>query len=293
MTDTPRSLEDMLDLLADNNTNAIRAQTLRDLAVSIANPIPGDGFLGANLTDSMFAANCAASVTLVNGGASYGTTKVAPYGTNRPGGTELHRGRELLSDSYTLDGSDPTSAYGVDVDAGNAFLLEPGAWHAVSYLIISGGVTFSATIFPPALCYVDQVAWDPDFSGPYDGSVPWMWAGFYNPVFATTPMDMIYVKDCANVLVAALTHDFDRMKIIEAGSAVPTTVKEIVTKVYEHAGYKEPLIDWQPMRPGEDEKAVVLADPQTMIDELNIHPKGFVDLDHGIVRTLDWYRFNG
>jgi len=106
-------------------------------------------------------------------------------------------------------------------------------------------------------------------------------------------MDMIYVKDCANVLVAALTHDFDRMKIIEAGSAVPTTVKEIVTKVYEHAGYKEPLIDWQPMRPGEDEKAVVLADPQTMIDELNIHPKGFVDLDHGIVRTLDWYRFNG
>jgi len=191
MTDTPRSLEDMLDLLADNNTNAIRAQTLRDLAVSIANPIPGDGFLGANLTDSMFAANCAASVTLVNGGASYGTTKVAPYGTNRPGGTELHRGRELLSDSYTLDGSDPTSAYGVDVDAGNAFLLEPGAWHAVSYLIISGGVTFSATIFPPALCYVDQVAWDPDFSGPYDGSVPWMWAGFYNPVFATTPMPFI------------------------------------------------------------------------------------------------------
>jgi len=44
------------------------------------------------------------------------------------------------------------------------------------------------------MCYVDQVSYDPDFSGANDGTEPWMWPGFYNPIFATTPMPFININ---------------------------------------------------------------------------------------------------
>ena len=107
-------------------------------------------------------------------------------------------------------------------------------------------------------------------------------------------MDMIYVSDVAEVLVAALLHDHGVYEeAFEAGSGKATTVLDVVREVYKQVGTKEfsEIIDFRPMRPGEDEDAVVLADTD-LLRKLDIDPHGFVDLSHGVKRTIDWYRFN-
>lgn len=183
MTDTPRTLEELQTILADNATRSISAQDLRDLMISIAQPIPGAGFLGAKPYESIsFANTSGAAVTLPNNGATYGDIVVAPYGSNRPGGAEARRGRDLISASYSLAGSDPTSAYGVDVDAGNAFMLETGVWRVDTLIqAASPGFDWPGAGFPPINAYFDQVSYNPDFSGALDGTEPFYQPAWFNP----------------------------------------------------------------------------------------------------------------
>lgn len=82
-------------------------------------------------------------------------------------------------------------------------------------------------------------------------------------------MDMIYVADVAKILVSALeaTADNTAQTVYEAGTGRPTTVNDIAgIVVAEVAKQGGPLVDvvHLPMRPGEDERSVVIGDPHTL-----------------------------
>jgi UDP-glucose 4-epimerase len=103
-------------------------------------------------------------------------------------------------------------------------------------------------------------------------------------------MDMIYVTDLAEVLVRALLRQhgqYDRP--FEAGSGVETTVMDIVNEVYKQCGL-EPKVEHLPMRPGEEENAVVMGDPKTL-EPLGLDGRSFVGLRQGVKQTIDWYKF--
>ncbi|MFZ9979553.1 MAG: NAD-dependent epimerase/dehydratase family protein [Opitutales bacterium] len=98
-------------------------------------------------------------------------------------------------------------------------------------------------------------------------------------------MDMVWVGDVADVLVAALEHTEAHGPITcDAGTGRPTTVNEIAGIVADAAGgYVEHL----PMRPGEDERSVVLGDPATL------EPLGITDLrvlEDGVADTVAYFR---
>lgn len=102
-------------------------------------------------------------------------------------------------------------------------------------------------------------------------------------------LDMIYVKDTAEILARALTVEhgvYDR--VIEAGSGELVTVNELAKMIIEFAGSKSELVH-KPMRSGEPEKSVTRGDPQTC------KPLGYVPntpLREGLKKTVDWYRKN-
>lgn len=93
-------------------------------------------------------------------------------------------------------------------------------------------------------------------------------------------MDMVYVTDVAETLVDALGSNAD----YECGTGRPTTVKEIAEAVIAEVGSGQ--IVNLPMRPGEPEGSVVLADPQKAWKPTK------VALEDGIRATVDWYEQN-
>lgn len=101
-------------------------------------------------------------------------------------------------------------------------------------------------------------------------------------------MDMIYVKDVARILVRA----FDASEapddaVFEAGTGRPTTVNQIGALVNECAGSNAGCVH-VPMRAGEPERAVVLADPTTL-HPLGVVPDDLVALEDGMERTVRWF----
>lgn len=102
-------------------------------------------------------------------------------------------------------------------------------------------------------------------------------------------MDMIYVKDLAKILVDAAVKDHGIYQdVIDGGTGRKTTVNWIAEKVIEAAKSKSE-IKHLPMRPGEPEHSVVLA------DEDSLAMLGLYDLtkfEDGIKRTVEWYKYN-
>lgn len=104
-------------------------------------------------------------------------------------------------------------------------------------------------------------------------------------------MDMIYVTDVAEVLVSALIYEHGVYDMaFEAGSGKATTVLDIVKEVYRQVGSEAKVLN-QPMRPGEEENAVVIGHPDTL-KRLAVTPSDFVNLREGITRTISWYKTN-
>jgi len=104
----------------------------------------------------------------------------------------------------------------------------------------------------------------------------------------TQIMDMIYVKDVAEVLVQALINEnttYD--KIYEAGSGLRTTVNEIAEEVIKITGTGK--IEHVPMRPGEPENSVVIGNPETIKD---IFEGELTSLKDGLEITVDYYKNN-
>ena len=109
-------------------------------------------------------------------------------------------------------------------------------------------------------------------------------------------MDMIYVTDIARVLVAALDAPEDLRAdrdVIEAGNGKMTTVLDIarsaVRCIHGDVDLKE-CVEFVPMRPGEEEDAVVVA---THTEKLNMLPGiefgKFTPLEMGLSMTAAWY----
>jgi len=114
-------------------------------------------------------------------------------------------------------------------------------------------------------------------------------------------MDMIYVADVAKVLVTALesTADGGPLRALveagpidgttfSAGTGRKTTVNQIAQVVVEEiltqTGAVVPF-NHLPMRPGEDERSVVLGDPSTL-RSIGVKPEEFVPLEEGVRRTV-------
>lgn len=103
-------------------------------------------------------------------------------------------------------------------------------------------------------------------------------------------MDMVYVTDVAKTLVAALKHTEEHGPItapIQCGTGRPTTVKEIAQAVIDAVGEGE--LKYLPMRPGEPEHSIVLANPNTMLP-IGVDVKNFISLEDGVVNAVEYFR---
>jgi UDP-glucose 4-epimerase len=103
-------------------------------------------------------------------------------------------------------------------------------------------------------------------------------------------MDMVYVTDVAETLVAALKYTEENGPIatpIQCGTGRPTTVKEIAQAVIDAVGEGE--LKYLPMRPGEPEHSIVLADPETMLP-VGINVDNFISLEDGVKSAVEYFR---
>jgi len=115
-------------------------------------------------------------------------------------------------------------------------------------------------------------------------------------------MDMIFVADVAKVLVTALEStaaggplaapglvaEPEKPRTFSAGTGRATTVNEVaqvvIEEVLRQTGQVIPL-NHLPMRPGEDERSVVLGEPDTL-KPLGLYAEEFVPLEVGVGRTV-------
>jgi nucleoside-diphosphate-sugar epimerase len=107
----------------------------------------------------------------------------------------------------------------------------------------------------------------------------------------TQVSDMIFVEDVAKVLVTAMEHAYIGKiyeQAFEVGYGEPITVNEVAETVIRLSGSKS-VLQHSPMRPGEEEHGVVLADPSTLLP-LGISKDDFVSLEDGLNRTINWFR---
>jgi UDP-glucose 4-epimerase len=103
-------------------------------------------------------------------------------------------------------------------------------------------------------------------------------------------MDMVYVTDVADTLVSALKYTEEHGPVstpIQCGSGRPSTVKEIAQIVIDTVGQGE--LSYLPMRPGEPEHSIVLANPNTM-HMLDVDFTNFVTLEDGVKKAVEYFR---
>lgn len=108
----------------------------------------------------------------------------------------------------------------------------------------------------------------------------------------TQVMDMIYVTDVAAILVDALLKGPHPDGITyEAGTGLNTTVNDIAEMVLAtvYGRVDEEHMTHVPMRRGEPEKSVVLADPMTLVP-LGWTPDALVSLEEGVYATVNGFR---
>lgn len=104
-------------------------------------------------------------------------------------------------------------------------------------------------------------------------------------------MDMIYVRDLAEVLIRALQVDHGCYRsIFEAGMGAEhtPTINELAQLVVRQSG-SACRITHVPMRAGEPERSKVIGNPQTL-EPLGLSLKDLMPLEEGIKETLRWYR---
>lgn len=107
----------------------------------------------------------------------------------------------------------------------------------------------------------------------------------------TQVSDMIFVEDVAKVLVTAMEHAVKGKvyeQAFEVGYGEPITVNEVAETVIKVAGSTS-VLQHSPMRPGEEEHGVVIANPDTLA-VLDIFKEDFVPLEEGLARTVAWFK---
>lgn len=109
----------------------------------------------------------------------------------------------------------------------------------------------------------------------------------------TQIMDMIYVGDVADSLVAALefTEKYGHVDTtFEAGSGINTTVNDIAQIIIDTVGSGE--INHLPMRIGETPNSVVLGNPETLrpLEEFGLSVDNFATLEQAMIPTVKYFR---
>lgn len=104
----------------------------------------------------------------------------------------------------------------------------------------------------------------------------------------TQIVDMIWVKDIVEIMILIAENNIWGENI-DAGTGIPITVKDLAELIIKKSK-SESLIDYLPMRIGEPEHAVALADPLNCKRLLDYYPK--VSLNEGVEIGIDWYRKN-
>lgn len=102
-------------------------------------------------------------------------------------------------------------------------------------------------------------------------------------------MDMIYVKDLADILVKALVDDHNIYHdIIEAGMGKDTTINSLAELVVDMTNSSS-KINHVPMRPGEIPDSIVKANLE-ILEKLGFDISSFTPLPEGVQKTIEWHR---
>jgi len=102
-------------------------------------------------------------------------------------------------------------------------------------------------------------------------------------------VDMVHAKDLSEIMIRAFEKDNCWGKAIDGGTGIPVTVKEVAELVIKLTGSQSKLVN-QPMRMGEPENSVTLADPAPVCQLLGFRPQ--IGLEEGMKEAIEWYREN-
>jgi hypothetical protein len=180
MTDTPRTEAELLTAFEAGQVGTIDSQKVRDFVVS-TRPSP---LFKRNWTGLVYKDNATSIKTITAAGAtSFGPTTVLGWKSSKPAGSlEQYAGEDIVSNAYSLAGTDPLSSYGVDVGADQALMLEPGYWFWSATIDVTATDAFpfpaSSTVSVPVELFFDQAEYDTTFSGPTDGTAPYLYSQF-------------------------------------------------------------------------------------------------------------------
>ena len=99
-------------------------------------------------------------------------------------------------------------------------------------------------------------------------------------------VDMIYVEDVARVALGATRKLGKIGRILDLGSGIPITVKELAELIIKHTNSKS-KIAYLPMRAGEPEKSNIAANVEPLKKHLDVD---FTQFDLGIKKTFEYYK---
>ena len=102
-------------------------------------------------------------------------------------------------------------------------------------------------------------------------------------------VDLIHVRDLAEIMVR-LWERASWGTVIDGGTGVPLQVVTLAHLIIELAN-SDSVIEHVPMRIGEPEQAIALADPSAALMLLDFYPT--IDLREGLIETIGWYRLHG
>lgn len=102
-------------------------------------------------------------------------------------------------------------------------------------------------------------------------------------------VDMVHARDLSEIMIRVFEKGTCWGKAIDGGTGIPITVREVAELIVKLTGSSSKLVN-QPMRMGEPEDSITLADPAPVCQLLGFRPQ--VDLTEGMKEAIEWYREN-
>jgi hypothetical protein len=194
MTDTPRTRAELLTDFADQQNHGITAQKMRNFVVSSSVDPLYRGFSYWSVTGN---GSTVLATVPAAGSTTFGDVVILPFGVNKAmGASEFHAGIQYRDDSYSILDTDPDVTWAT-VDAGNAFMLEPGLWNWRTHVATTSAHAFtvpaSPTVSVPMFVSLEQAEYDSTFDWPADadGTQPFVYAGWQNSLEAQVDFPVV------------------------------------------------------------------------------------------------------